>query len=265
LRLTVTDPEGRQLTLQDGKIRNEIPNVRLRRPFTGLYNDDRGWILLLPTGTEFKVIVAQEGEEENIPLRLSSFAPGQVYRVNGIELAPEQEDAILFTEGGGTQYSPGIDSLLTFNFIVDDFEGENREYTVTDVALSGGRFFAIEFDDEEGEIHFSDNDPDLEEYDVSGTIYTEDGEEIEIDDIFFDEDLDDDDFFDDEELDEDLDEELDEDMDEDLDEELDEDMDEDLDEELDEELDEDLDEDEELDGYDEPADDDDNDSDEGEE
>lgn len=174
-RLSAKDRQGNQVSVTEGQVTSGIPGARLTRPKGGsLYDDDQGWFLVLPPGS-YTISIDGKANKSPEPMRTAIFRPGLIYILDGVDLDPGQHDELDVDEEGKFSYTPGDDE--TFNIgLGTDSPGEADEWFELDnLKMGEGYDFNTSYDEETGKLGVSDNDPDLDNFDLEVTIYDESG------------------------------------------------------------------------------------------
>jgi Tol biopolymer transport system component len=146
----------------------EVPGSKVvRLKGNPLYNDDRNWLMILPAG-EYTLSVTGETNETAEQAQVAIFRPGQSYVVQDIELDAGQEDQFFISEDGTITYRAGDDEAPVLAFGTDVLNGPDSLYRVGLDRLGEGYSFSLNYDHESGKVAFSDDDPDLDAFDLSG-------------------------------------------------------------------------------------------------
>lgn len=157
--------------------KNEIPGATMAS-----LRGTRGCYVRLPANAQYDISLVDDG----LPLiaaltDLFVFGAGNAYGVSNVALSPSTIQ--LFVIGSsGLSYQAGGSQKPTM-VIASDRSGPNSYYEVSGFTLRDGFQFNAEVS-ADGDVVFSDNDPELDNFDVSGEIVDADStEDLELVDL----------------------------------------------------------------------------------
>lgn len=158
--------DKKQLAFTKNGAKNEIAGARMA-PLRG----SRGCYVKLPAYEQYDVRLVDDGKPfASAMTDLFVFAAGNVYGVSNMALTPTTVQT--FSLGtSGFSYQAGGTQKPTL-IVATDTGRPNAYYEVSGFSISDGYQFNAE-SDESGAITFSDNDPNLDSFDVHGEIISE--------------------------------------------------------------------------------------------
>ena len=142
----------------------------------------RGCVVQLPRDQEYDVKLVDDGKPSSQPLTaLTVFSPGQVYSVSNVAIRPNAAETISFSPTN-FNYQAGSAQKPTVR-VADENYGGDGYYEVSDFEINEGHNFTAE-EDASGRIAFSDDDPELDDYDIDVEVVGDDETEYyEFDDV----------------------------------------------------------------------------------
>lgn len=158
--------DKKQLSRGKSGAKNEIKGASM----TSL-RGSRGCYVRLPANEQYDVQLVSDGRPVSSALtNLFIFAMGEVYGVSNIALSGSKPQ--VFNIGSsGFSYQAGGSQKPTL-IVASDRSGPNAYYEVSGFTLTDGFEFSAQMD-EKGAVSFSDNDPNLDSFDVQGEVITE--------------------------------------------------------------------------------------------
>jgi hypothetical protein len=158
--------DKKQLSRGKSGAKNEIKGASM----TSL-RGSRGCYVRLPANEQYDVQLVSDGRPVSSALtNLFIFAMGEVYGVSNIALSGSKPQ--VFNIGSsGFSYQAGGSQKPTL-IVASDRSGPNAYYEVSGFTLTDGFEFSAQMDDK-GAVSFSDNDPNLDSFDVQGEVITE--------------------------------------------------------------------------------------------
>jgi hypothetical protein len=146
--------------------KNEIAGAQMT-PLRG----SRGCNVRLPSNAQYDISLIDDG----LPLisaitDLFIFGAGNAYGVSNVALSPSTTQVFMIGSSG-LSYQAGGSQKPTL-IVASDRPGPNTYYEVSGFTLSDGFQFNAEVSGD-GDVTFSDNDPDLDSFDVSGEVLDE--------------------------------------------------------------------------------------------
>jgi len=158
--------DKKQLSREKSGAKNEIKGASM----TSL-RGSRGCYVRLPANEQYDVQLVSDGRPVSSALtNLFIFAMGEVYGVSNIALSGSKPQ--VFNIGSsGFSYQAGGSQKPTL-IVATDRSGPNAYYEVSGFTLTDGFEFSAQMDDK-GAVSFSDNDPNLDSFDVQGEVITE--------------------------------------------------------------------------------------------
>ena len=132
----------------------------------------RGCVVQLPRDQEYDVRLVDDGKPSSQPVTaLTVFSPGQVYSVSNVAIRPNTAETISFSQTN-FNYQAGSKQKPTVR-VADENYGGDGYYEVSDFEIDEGHNFTAE-EDESGRIAFSDDDPELDDYDIDVEVVGDD-------------------------------------------------------------------------------------------
>jgi hypothetical protein len=160
---TVMTPSPCNLVKALGKNNQPAAGASMR-PMRGT----RGCVVSLPRDQPYNVQLSGNTGSSSMTV----FGGGKVFQVDNIALRPGDIEALSF-DGGDFDYRAGGDQRPTIRFADDNAETDSF-YEISDFGLGEGHAFSAD-EDESGRIAFSDDDPELDDYDIDAELIGEDG------------------------------------------------------------------------------------------
>lgn len=133
------------------------------RPMRGT----RGCVISLPLNQPYTVQLSGSSGSS----AMTVFGGDKVFQVDNIALRPGDIEAVAF-DGGDFDYRAGGDQRPVIRFADDNAETDSF-YEITDFELGEGHAFSAD-EDESGRIAFSDDDPELDDYDIDAELVGDD-------------------------------------------------------------------------------------------
>ncbi len=135
----------------------------------------RGCVVHLPKDQEYDVRLVDDGQPSNKPLNdLTVFGSGKVYQVSDVAIRPDAAQTISFSPTN-FNYQAGGKQKPTVR-IANTGYGADSYYEVSDFEIDEGHNFTAE-EDEYGRVAFSDDDPELDDYDIDVEVVGDDDTE----------------------------------------------------------------------------------------
>jgi hypothetical protein len=133
----------------------------------------RGCTIKLPPTQQYDFQMVDDGRPPRSPMTdLFMYAPGSVYSISNVALS--QGSTQTFSIGTDTfTFQAGGSQKPTLRIANESADGFGY-YEVKDVALNDGYAFRVE-EDADGKLSFSDNDPNLDSFDLEVQDIEEDG------------------------------------------------------------------------------------------
>lgn len=147
--MVITDEEGRQTGIIDGKLRREIPGVRVAKPF-GVQNWETGPEprYQLPVGKAFNVTIDGSELTRSTQNTIDMTGAGLVVSVESLKISPGQMDELTFDgKGSGFDYETNAPSEVAPEFYAG-LEDGNAAYTfaATAAGLKKGSTISLYID-----------------------------------------------------------------------------------------------------------------------
>lgn len=133
------------------------------RPMRGT----RGCVISLPRDQPYTVQLSGSSGSS----AMTVFGGDKVFQVDNIALRPGDIEAVAF-DGDDFDYRAGGDQRPVIRFADDNAETDSF-YEITDFELGEGHAFSAD-EDESGRIAFSDDDPELDDYDIDAELVGDD-------------------------------------------------------------------------------------------
>lgn len=167
----------KQIRMSASGIDNQISGASMR-PMRG----SRGCMISLPPGEEYDVRLIDDGRASGqASTSLSIFGAGKAWTVDNVSIRSGATETFSVSEERFT-YTAGSKQRPTLR-VADGNNASNDYYEVSGFDLNEGFEFSAQ-DDEFGRMAFSDNDPDIDAFDVYAEIVgEEDTLAYEFDDI----------------------------------------------------------------------------------
>jgi hypothetical protein len=138
------------------------------RPLRGT----RGCVVHLPKDQEYDVRLVDDGRPSSKPLTdLTVFGSGRVYQVSDVAIRPNATETVSFSPTN-FNYQAGGKQKPTVR-VADDSGDTGSYYEVSDFEIDEGHNFTAEEDDY-GRYAFSDDDPELDDYDIAVEVVGDD-------------------------------------------------------------------------------------------
>jgi len=161
---TVTTPSPCSDVKAVGRRDGQTVSASRLRPLRGT----RGCMVTLPRDQPYDVSINSATAGTTA---MTVFSGEKVFQVDNIALQPGVPESISF-EGGEFDFHAGSDQQPVIRLADDDAERDGY-YEITDIALGGGHVFSAD-ESESGGVAFSDDDPDLERYDIDAELISDD-------------------------------------------------------------------------------------------
>ena len=167
-----------QIKMGAGGVDSQIQGASMQ-PLRGT----RGCVVQLPRDQEYDVRLVDDGRPSSRPTTdLTVFGQGQVYSVSNVQIRPNVTETVSFSPTS-FNYQAGGKQKPTVRVVEDGGDDGDSYYEVSDFEIDEGHNFSAEEDDS-GRIAFSDDDPELDDYDIDVEIVDdEDSVEYEFEDI----------------------------------------------------------------------------------
>ncbi|GAK57673.1 hypothetical protein U27_04640 [Candidatus Vecturithrix granuli] len=195
--INATNQSGQQVGIDEmGRIVNQIPGAKLLQ-FKGpeMSNVDkrglspsvlRSTLIMLPPDPQYTFnLTGHATLQQSETAQIGVFQPCQAFTIDQIALKPGQQNQLIIANGNHFRYTPGDKDSPQFRFATYAPRAVDGLYTVQDITLNEGAIFDIKIDLETNKINISDDDPELDSFDLDVTIVDEDGniEKMSYDDI----------------------------------------------------------------------------------
>lgn len=130
----------------------------------------RGCVVTLPRDQEYDVKVTP-GAGASGTTALTVFGGSKVFQVDDVAVRPGSVEAVSFGNDK-FDYRAGSDQRPVIR-VADDNADDDSYYEISDFAIGAGHQFDVE-EDAEGRIAFSDDDPELDDYDIDAELVGDD-------------------------------------------------------------------------------------------
>jgi hypothetical protein len=168
--------DKKQLSRGKNGAKNEIPGATMAR-----LRGSRGCYVRLPANEQYDLALIDDGRPVTGLAQLFVFALGQVYGVSNLQLGANTSQSFSLGQMGFS-YQAGGTQRPTIVYATDT-TGPNAYYEVSGFEIHDGYSFNAETNDE-GAVTFSDNDPDLDSFDIDGEVIGETAtEEVHLEDL----------------------------------------------------------------------------------
>jgi len=160
---------GNQLRSVNNKIESQIPGAFLMalRGVPGCYAQ-------LPSSGDYEFSIVGLPEQPKKPVDITFTRPGMVYDVSNIEISSSAQNVFQISEETFV-YTPAEGSKPTITVAMDNDEGTDEMYVITDLTLNDGYSFTVG-ENEDGQFILSSDDPEQEPFDMEVITSDEEGD-----------------------------------------------------------------------------------------
>ncbi len=160
---------GKQLRSVNNKIDSQIPGAFLMalRGVPGCYAQ-------LPANGDYEFSIVGLPEQPKKPVDVTFTRPGMVYNVSDIDTSADNQNVFQITEQTFV-FTPAEGSKPTITVAMDDDEGADEMYVITDLTLHDGYSFTVG-ENEDGQFILSSDDPEQEPFDMEIITSDEEGD-----------------------------------------------------------------------------------------
>ena len=173
----VRKKDKKQLSAGKSGVKKEIAGASMAR-----LRGSRGCYVKLPANEQYDISLVDDGRPLLSPAaELFIFALGRVYGVSGMSLSPGTSQVFSISDSGFS-YQAGGSQKPTL-IVATDSDRPDAYYEVSGFTINNGYAFSAE-SAPDGAVTFSDNDPDLDSFDVHGEIVGDArDEEVSLEDL----------------------------------------------------------------------------------
>lgn len=167
---------GKSNNKQVSSSKNDISGATMK-PMRGT----RGCVVSLPRDQEYDVRVNPAAGASGTT-SLAVFGGTKVFQVDNIAVRPGKVEAVSFSQDE-FNFHAGSDQRPVIRFADDNLGEDDSYYEISDFDIGAGHEFSAE-EDTKGRIAFSDDDPELDDYDIDAELVGDDDTEtFDFDDV----------------------------------------------------------------------------------
>ncbi|GAK50371.1 hypothetical protein U14_01601 [Candidatus Moduliflexus flocculans] len=168
--LLITDKKtSKQLRSVHNKIESQIPGA-----FLMALRGTPGCFAKLPASGNYEFSLIGQPEQPKKPVDITFTRPGMVYDVSDITLSEANQNTFQISEETFV-YTPAEGSKPTVTVALDNDEGKDEMYVITDLTLRDGHSFTVG-ENKDGQFMLSSDDPDQEPFDMEIITSDEEGD-----------------------------------------------------------------------------------------
>ena len=168
--LLITDKKtSKQLRSVHNKIESQIPGA-----FLMALRGTPGCFAKLPASGNYEFSLVGQPEQPKKPVDITFTRPGMVYDVSDITISEANQNTFQISEETFV-YTPAEGSKPTVTVALDNDEGKDEMYVITDLTLRDGHSFTVG-ENKDGQFMLSSDDPEQEPFDMEIITSDEEGD-----------------------------------------------------------------------------------------